>query len=100
MNKGVDGVVPNDVGSDVEDEYDDGFNKIFEDSDLEDFDVNSIEDVDFCGKRENAEFWVADGSFIRSHKDGVVPLEAWVVESGESNVVLCIEKAVVINCTS
>ncbi|CAN0856958.1 Protein WHAT'S THIS FACTOR 1 homolog, chloroplastic [Linum grandiflorum] len=81
MNRGVDGVVPNDIGSDVshgfDDEYDDGFDNVFEDSDLEDFDVDSIEDVEFWGNRDSTEFWAADGSFVPSHEDGVVPPEAW-----------------------
>ncbi|CAN1280126.1 Protein WHAT'S THIS FACTOR 1 homolog, chloroplastic [Linum perenne] len=80
MNRGVAGV-SNDIGSDrfqhMDDEYDDGFDNIFEDSDLEDFDVESIEDVEFWGNREKTEFWAADGSFVLSHEDGVPPPEPW-----------------------
>ncbi|CAI0465920.1 unnamed protein product [Linum tenue] len=82
MNRNVAGV-SNDASSsdgfhDVNgDEYDDGFENIFEDSDLEDFDVDSFEGIGVWGDRENMEFWAADVTFLSDHEAGGSLPEPW-----------------------
>ncbi|CAL1411318.1 unnamed protein product [Linum trigynum] len=82
MNRRVDGA-SNDVSNSDgfhdlnDDEYDDGFENIFEDSDLEDFDVDSFEGIGVWGDRENMDFWAADASFLSDHEAGESPPDQW-----------------------